>query len=190
MSCPDWRVLSEQAEQKDHGAWDDAVAHFDSGCRLCRRDALTAEPTLVFRPLRTSTTSTMEMSAAQEASEVDAVRQAVAAMRTASRVSSIGHRARHAMGWKRWVAAAALAVAALSMSADNAAHYGQDNRQDSPQGHGNQRAAVRGPVMPAAYVGGADLPTSEGVDRPGARVYHMDGDGLSVVMIVDESFDV
>jgi hypothetical protein len=184
MSCPDWRLL---AEQKDPDGWDAAVAHFDSGCRLCRRDALTAEPTLVFRPLRTM--STMEMSPAQEASEVDAVRQAVAAMRTASRVSSIGHRARHAMGWKRWVAAAALAVAALSMSADNAA-YRKDNRQDSPQGHSNQRAAIRGPVMPAAYAGGADLPTSQGVDRPGARVYHMDGDGLSVVMIVDESFDV
>jgi hypothetical protein len=176
MSCPDWRTLAPASP-----AWDEAVTHFDGGCRLCRREALTAEPTLVFRQLREA--GPAAMSPAQEASEVDAVRQAVAAMRTASRVGSIGRRARHG-GWTRWAAAAALAVAALSIPADNA------HRQDGPQGHGSQRAAIRGTVMPAAYAGGVDLPSSQGVDRPGARVYHMDGDGLSVVMIVDESFDV
>ena len=45
--------------------------------------------------------------------------------------------------------------------------------------------------MPAACQrcggGPADI---EGVDRPDARVYHMDGEGISVVMIVDESLDV
>ena len=47
---------------------------------------------------------------------------------------------------------------------------------------------LRGGVLPAAYNGAAD--PAPGTGRPGARVYHMDGDGMSVVMIVDESLDV
>src|SRR5438270_9030121 len=121
MSCPDWRALAPASP-----AWDEAVAHFDGGCRLCRRDALTAEPTLVFRQLRSgSIGGPAAMSPAQEASEVDAVRQAVAAMRTASRVESHSRRA----GWKRWAAAAALAAAALSIPADNAWRHLAAERQ-------------------------------------------------------------
>lgn len=186
MSCPDWRALAAQAERKDPGSWDEAVAHFDGGCRLCRRDALAAEPTLVFRQLR-SAAAPAAMGPAQEASEVDAVRQAVAAMRTASRVSSMasdGRRARHGAGWTRWAAAAVLAIASLSISADR-----QEHRPDG-RPNGNQAAAARGAVRPAAYTGEAGRLTFEGVDRPGARVYNMDGEGLSVVMIVDESLDV
>ena len=71
MSCPDWRALSPET-----AAWSEAVTHFDSGCSHCRRDALRADPTLVFRGLRAS--GAPEMSLAQESSEVEAVRQAVA----------------------------------------------------------------------------------------------------------------
>jgi len=177
MSCPDWRTLTPESP-----AWDAAVAHFDGGCRLCRRDALTAEPTLVFRQLRTASPV---MSPAQEASEVEAVRQAVAAMRTASRVDSIEHRSRR-LGWKRWAVAAALAAAALSIPADNAWRHFEAQRQELAS---QPESMLRGGVVPAAYGREAD-PALSGTSRPGARVYHMDGDGMSVVMIVDESLDV
>jgi hypothetical protein len=46
-------------------------------------------------------------------------------------------------------------------------------------------------VQHAAPPSGAAEPAAiEGLNRPGARVYHMDGEGLSVFMIVDESLDV
>jgi len=182
MSCPNWRALAPASP-----AWDAAVAHFDGGCRLCRRDALTAEPTLVFRQLRSgSVGGPAAMSPAQEASEVDAVRQAVAAMRTVSRVDSIEHRSRR-FGWKRWAVAAALATAALSIPADNAWRRLETRSEELA----SQPSMLRGGVLPAAY-GEADpaLSGTGGTSRPGARVYHMDGDGMSVVMIVDESLDV
>jgi hypothetical protein len=181
MSCPDWRTLTPESP-----SWDAAVAHFDGGCRLCRRDALKAEPTLVFRQLRSGSPAAPVMSAAQEASEVDAVRQAVAAMRTASRVDSIEHRSRR-FGWKRWAVAAALAAAALSIPADNAWRHLDAQRLALASQPASQPATMlRGGVLPAAYGGEADPQ----MGRPGARVYHMDGDGMSVVMIVDESLDV
>jgi hypothetical protein len=186
MSCPDWRVLAGRRDDRDDAVdrepegWSAAVAHFESGCTLCRRDALAADPILVFRRLRTA--GTAEMSQAQEASAVDAVRQAVAAMRTASRVDSIESRNR--AGWKRWVAAAGLIAAALSVTTDNGWQ-----RQGLPD---QAAAGRRGAVLPASYAGATgatELPTAEG-GRPGARVYRMDGEGMSVVMIVDESLNV
>jgi len=174
MSCPDWRSLTPASP-----SWDEAVTHFDGGCRLCRRAALTAEPTLVFRQLRGA--GPVAMSPSQEASEVAAVRQAVAAMRTAKRVDSRSRRA----GWKRWAAAAALAAAALSIPADNAWRHFAAVRQELAS---QSPSMLRGGVLPAAY--GGEAGTAQGTGRPGARMYHMDGDGMSVVMIVDESLDV
>jgi hypothetical protein len=56
-------------------------------------------------------------------------------------------------------------------------------------------AAVRGQGIAAAATVPADdltrLPVFEGLDRPrDANVYQLDGDGLLVVMIVDETLDV
>ena len=188
MSCPDWRGLARlrsPLDEQDPAGWDDAVTHFENGCPSCRRDALLAEPMLVFRRLRaTAGAGAPEMSAAQEASEVDAVRQAVAALRAAGRVDA--SRSRRFVRW-RWVAAAGLTAAALSIPADNAWQLHQD-RGALP----SSTAALHGAVLPAAFAtsGDADLPTVEGVNRPGARIYHMDGEGMAVVMIVDESLDV
>ena len=42
----------------------------------------------------------------------------------------------------------------------------------------------------AAPPASAEPAAIEGLNRPGARVYHMDGEGISVFMIVDESLDV
>ena len=159
MSCPDWTALAARRED----GWKAAVEHFD-GCTLCRREALAADPLLVFRRLPVA-----ELTPAEEQVEVDAVRQAVAAMRTAERLE----RRRSFAGWRRWTAAAVLAGAALTVGR---------GRVSAPE-----RAAGTPAVPPAVA---AQAPPLEGVNRPGARVYHMDAEGTPVVMVFDESFDV
>jgi hypothetical protein len=185
MSCPDWRALSLDSRETED--WSEALAHFDSVCMHCRRDALKVDPTLVFRGLRAAPAPAAgSASMGSTSSEVDAMCQAVAAMRAAHRVDSVEHRSHPA--WKRWAVAAGLVLAALSIPADNA----WKRREQAVTGR-PAAAAILGAVMPAALVGGMgeiDLPTVEGVNHPDARVYHMDGEGLSVVMIVDESLDV
>jgi hypothetical protein len=161
VSCPDWTGLAARRDAEP-GGWADAVQHFD-GCVLCRREALTADPLLVFRRL-----PVVELTPAEERSEAEAMRQAVAAMRTAERLEI----RRRFTGWRRWAAAAVLAVAALSVGRDKVQHSEQAAR-----------------VMPVPALA-APGPALEGVDRPGARVYHMAGEGILVTMVYDESLDV
>jgi len=163
VSCPDWSGVAARREAEPSG-WAAAVAHYD-GCSLCRREALAADPLLVFRRLPVE-----EMTPAEEQAEVDAVRQAVTAMRTAGRLEV----RRRFAGWRRWAAAVVLAAAALSVGRDKAR---------------NLETLVMAPVSeaPAAAAAG---PTLEGLNRPGARVYHLANEGVSVVWIVDESLDV
>jgi hypothetical protein len=161
VSCPDWTAL---AARRDDG-WTAAVEHFDN-CTLCRREALLADPLLVFRRLPVA-----ELTAGEERAEVEAARQAVAAMRTAERLEF----RRSFAGWRRWAAAAVLAGTALTM--------GRGDRAPGPQ-----RAAAAPVAAPVTVA--APVQTLEGVNRPGARVYHMDGEGISVFMVFDESLDV
>lgn len=177
MSCPDWTSLIAGRDDRrgvEPEGWSDALAHFDGGCQVCRKDALKADPTLVFR--RLAQVPAARMTEAQERAEVDSVRQAVAAMRAASRLDKGSRRgvfARGAAGgWKRWSAAAALALMAVTVPSDT-------------------RRTASEPEAPVA-VEVLDLseqtgPILEGeVDLPGTRVYHLGGD---VVMFVNESFD-
>ena len=162
MSCPDWTGVATRRETEPDG-WAAAVEHFDS-CALCRREALAADPLLVFRRL-----PAVELAPAEERAEVEAVRQVVAAMRTAERLEV----RRSFAGWRRWAAAAVLTLASLSVGRDKA----------------RQLEGVVTAPLPAAPKSTAG-PTLEELDRPGARVYHMAGEGVSVFMIVDESLDV
>jgi hypothetical protein len=198
VSCPDWQTLAawrDDPRGEEPAEWREALAHLDGGCARCRRAALAADPTLVFRRLAAPSAP----APAQEASEADAMRRAVAAMRAASRVEAVERRGRSfkALSWKRWAAAAALAVAALSMPGDDARLRRESLAADPIA------ASLLPAATPAAlYTGGfeaamagqaalgEDLPTLEGSDRPGARVYHMDGEGLSGTMIFDETLDV
>lgn len=199
MSCPDWKALAtwrETPQAEEPAEWREALGHLDRGCAHCRRAALAADPTLVFRRLA----SVPEPTPAQEASDVEAMRRAVAAMRAASRVEKVERhgRAARTISWKRWGSAAALAVVALSMPGDETRlHREPATRLVSMTSLATPAVlSAEGPeavVLPAAAFPVAatdDLPTLEGVNRPGARVYHMDGEGMSVVMIVDETLDV
>lgn len=197
MSCPDWKILAawrDDPSSPEPAEWSGALAHFDRGCQDCRRTALAADPTLVFRRLMT----VAEPAPAQEASDVDSMRRAVAAMRAASRVEAV-ERKRQTLSWKRWGLAAVLALAALTLPSGEARHplarLDQPNqlnqRPDFAGGLlGGLLSDPRGAALAVPASMGDDLPTVDGVNRPGARVYHMDGEGLAVVMIVDESLDV
>ena len=194
MSCPDWKTLAawrDDPSAAEPAGWNDALAHFDRGCQTCRRTALAADPTLVFRRL----VAVPDMTPPQESSEVDSMRRAVAAMRAASRVEAV-ERKRRTLSWKRWAVAAVLALAMLTLPGETRPPFDRLDRLDTRQDLagsllggdllGEEQSAAL--AVPASL--GDELPTVEGVNRPGARVYHMNGEDLSVVMIVDESLDV
>src|SRR6202023_4044453 len=111
VSCPDWRRLDPAARDaagapraaadatgaiSASGAigavgaidalhalhWQQALSHLDSGCPDCWREALAVDPTLIFRRLPAA-----ELTAAQEADEVEAARLAGAAMRPPRRLA-------------------------------------------------------------------------------------------------------
>jgi hypothetical protein len=172
MSCPDWRLLAAHREREgtDPEGWTAAMEHFDA-CPPCRREALAADPLLVFRRL-----PAVELGAAEEQAEVEAVRQAVAAMRTARRLAA----PRGLAAWRRWGVAAVLALAALSVSRDR-----------DPQLERGR--AIRASLVPLALpvpARAAAEPAVEVLNHPDARVYQQTDGGLSVIMVVHESFDV
>jgi hypothetical protein len=189
VSCPDWKNLAawrDDPSAAEPAAWSDALTHFDRGCQTCRRTALAADPTLIFRRL----VAIPEPTPAQEASEVDSMRRAVAAMRAASRVEAV-ERKRRTLSWKRWAVAAVLALAMLTLPGETRHPFDRLDRLDTRQDlAGSLLSGDRGAALAVPASLGDDLPTVEGVNRPGARVYHMDGEDLAVVMIVDESLDV
>jgi hypothetical protein len=190
VSCPDWNALSAHRRER-HGVepegWSAALAHLDGGCQLCRRQALAADPTLVFR--RLAAVPATAMTETQERAEVDAVLQAVTAMRAASRLESLEPRRRASSAWRRWPLAAALLLAGLSLPSN---HTGPGRPEAAVLREGRIAAAAPEAFPPMAETRQVDLgePVVEGVNLPKARVYHMSGEGLSVVMVVDESIDI
>jgi hypothetical protein len=192
VSCPDWIVLTAHRRGRDGSepaGWSEALAHLD-GCNLCRRQALAADPTLVFR--RLAAVPAAAMTPVEERSEADGVRAAVAAMRAASRLDSLEARPRTSSGWRRWSTGALAAILALAAvvvpskplkvvsNAADAAIFRE----------GRVEVGVLDEPVPAAQQVDLEEPVVEGVNLPDARVYHMSGDGLSVVMVVDESLDI
>ncbi|MFP5285781.1 MAG: hypothetical protein ACLGI9_08585, partial [Thermoanaerobaculia bacterium] len=104
---------------------------------------------------------------ADEAAEVASVRQAVAAMRTASRLEASR---RSSAGWRRWAAAAVLAAAALSL--------GQDGGQIPDRA---SLAASPVPGMVEQPAGGPEPPISEDLYPD----YQVDSEEMSVYMVYD-----
>ena len=166
MSCPDWISAVAARERGEEPAdWAGMVEHLD-GCKECRSEALAADPLLVFRRL-----PGVELTAAEERSEIEAMQQAVAAMRAAERVSAT--RRWSVAGWRRWAAAAVLALASLSVSWDKAPHV-------QPQAAAAKPIQVPQVIAPV----GLDLMDNS------ARVYHLKGKDTTVTWIVGENIDV
>lgn len=174
-TCPsaaEWRALTghrREANGEEPAGWAAAVEHLDGGCKTCRQTALDADPTLVFRRLP-----------AVEAGDADvaAMIHAVSVLRTASRIAP-ERRRRH--GWQRWASAAALLLAALSSGSSPALRESL-----VPAIPGLSTASRAAAVLPARM---QMMPALEGLDRPDARVYQMEQDDFSVVMVVDPKFE-
>jgi hypothetical protein len=189
--CPDWRTLVLHRDPaagaaEEPAGWPEALAHLD-GCPACRRSAVEADPTLLFRRLPALSS---DMSADAEALEVESMRQAVTAMRTARRLTPPRERA----AWKRWMAAASLAAAALSLGADHGLRRATSATIAAVPAVA-PRIALPVPIPRAPQAvprfASEQVPMVEELNRPAARVYQMDGGkNLSVVMIVDERLDV
>jgi len=86
MSCrehphTDWRALVARRDEsgENPAGWDEAMSRIDA-CGDCRRLALMADPSLVFRRLPRVETG---------AADVESMRQAVASLRRASRVTAV-----------------------------------------------------------------------------------------------------
>ena len=197
MSCPNWTSLAAHRHGggSEPEGWSEALAHFD-GCRLCRKQALKADPTLVFR--RLPPVSSAAMTAAQEQAEVESVRQAVAAMRAASRLDPREARRSTSSNWKRWAAAAALALAALTLPSHES-RESRDAREAGEtaaifrEGRMTELSSETHELVADAPAGRqVDLSWSviEGVSSPGARVYEMIGGEMPVVMVVNEDIDL
>ncbi|HVT57354.1 MAG TPA: hypothetical protein VHR45_03055 [Thermoanaerobaculia bacterium] len=212
MSCPDWKTLALDFRRSSgpgparlaaEAEWELALRHLD-GCPSCRREALAADPTLVFRGLPAP-----ELPSAEERTEVEAMRAAVVAMRNASRHGRrdrIAERHLDAPAWgriSRRSLAAGLTAMALLLGG------GESLRQGVTQPGGSFPAPASlagGPASapsfhfrtPAGFfassVGAAPAAAHGSIEelrrRPHARVYQIDGPRLSVVMIVDEKLDV
>lgn len=192
MSCPDWIGLTAHRRERrlrdaaEPEGWSEAMAHLD-GCNLCRRQALAADPTLVFR--RMAAVPAAAMTPAEERSEADAVRAAVTAMRAASRLDSLEARPRTSSGWKRWSTGALAAV--LALAAVIVPSRPAKVASEAPLvRQARVEAGLLDEPVPAAQQVDLEEPVVEGVNLPDARVYHMSGDGLSVVMVFDESLDI
>lgn len=183
MSCPDWTGLvalreraADAANTAEPAGWAEAVAHLDA-CPRCRREAMAADPLLVFRRLPVT-----EMPEAEEQAEAESMRQAVAAMRTARRLES----RRSFAGWRRWAAAAVLTVASLAVGRDKA-----------PENLSLAAAVPEGvAVAPAVATAAIEAPSPAGtavlerLDGSDARVYQVDGKDLTAFMIVGNKVDV
>jgi hypothetical protein len=169
-SCPDWTGLVALREREDAepAGWAEAVTHLDA-CPRCRREAMAADPLLVFRRLPVA-----EMPEAVEQAEAESMRQVVAAMRTAKRLES----RRSFAGWRRWAAAAVLTVASLAVGRDKAP------------------VDLSPAAAPAAVAAAAEAPSPaatavlERLDGSDARVYQVDGKDLTAFMIVGDKVDV
>jgi hypothetical protein len=194
MTCSDWTLLAAHrladspaaAEPEDAGAWAEALDHLDR-CPECRRRAVAADPTLVFRSL-----SAWE----PDAAEVDAMRAGVAALRRAHRVTPEGAlqakaaparaAAGERTGWR--VAAAAGLAAALLSAAPVAERLSGERSRPAPSAARFAAGAVGVPV--AAFLDDPSLPAVDDIENPTASVYHFDDDQVAVVMVVDAGLDV
>jgi hypothetical protein len=178
LSCPDWKALSAWRRERDGvepAGWRAALAHFDGGCKACRRQALTADPTLMFRAV-----PVIEIPEAQEVDEVEAMRQAVAAMRTASRMEALETR-RDRQSWWKYASAAVLAVAALSVSTDGQFEDGREALRAVSRGTGSVVSAGFPGALPQPVYEAEMLPAEPG---PEGGPFKIDaGDGFPTPIV-------
>lgn len=201
---PDWQrlVALRDAAGREPAGWRDAVTHMES-CEPCRRAALAADPTLVFRRLPAP---------AVDGTDADAMRRAVAALRRANRVApldgapaaadgegSVTDRLRRLPAAVRRLAASLLLVAAGTAGLLMVGVGPPDGGGAVvPAATHSTDAAAPGsggglwrPGAPTASPDGAGEPVFEGLSAPRAADVYQAGEGdMTVVMVVDENLDI
>jgi len=170
MICPSPEELIlafEDSGLRDSDVSPALLAHLDV-CSPCRGRAIEIDPTVVFRELPPLAVSEGEVERMR-----DAVHILVRNRGLVERVSD-PHR-----GVRR---------AAIGLLAGLALILGPEMRRLDPGMLANGAHSTSGLIatmqMPPPY------PSIEDVDPPSARVYQLQDDGLSIVMIVDESLDL
>ncbi|MCP4659203.1 MAG: hypothetical protein GY856_27655 [bacterium] len=180
MSCPDWRTLTTARRDADPEAWQSALAHFDD-CSLCRRDALTAEPTLLFRRL-----PTLEAGADQIAD----MQRAVATMRRARSMEEPRGRAPYRQPplgepstWLRAAALAAVLLGAALLRGTGPATTDRVEHAALGPGAVSTESLSAVNTAPASF-DPARLPLVEDVDPSYGSVIQVMDDDFAIVMVV------
>ena len=190
MNCPDWCDLASRRDEAPE-LWERALLHHDT-CDRCRRDALAAEPTLLFRQM-----------AAPELGRADiaAIKQAVTTMRRTlplaeaaedSAAEGVGGRSRRAQRSKKvWLQAAVLAVilfgAALFQGGLEHEKNALDPASSAPpaalvattQAHGDPVA-----LPPWNDLSLEELPLVEDADPSYGSIVEVVGQDISFVLVV------
>lgn len=190
MSCPNWDALARQraSTQREAAAWRQAVSHLDS-CGVCRRQAVVSDPLLAFRG-RLGDASERRPEAAEVADMCRSVRAVVR-----SREWETPQRpARRSSAWRQAAAVGLLAFLLLLLGPNGRVGPVPPTVVQVDPRTVQVSDRVPGTVSPIEILDHltATLPLSlvENVDRPGARVYEMRRENLSLVMIIDRTLDV
>lgn len=177
MTCRDWTSYLEFRARRDGLApadWRTAKEHLE-GCPECREAALRVDPTLVFHRLP----EIQQPSAQTVEAMVDSVTQLVRARRVELR----GIASTRPTKKFYFAASVLLAVGVLLMGGPLLPPVPEtslaqlDFGPTAPAGKSRQRAGIA-------------LPLVESLERSDARVYQLEEDDFSLVMIVAEGLDV
>jgi hypothetical protein len=182
MSCADWMTADGSPMHPDAltGEVRRRLTHHLQECEACRRAALETDPTLVF-------------SLRSEVGEADADSAAmIASVRSLRRVRGL----EMAPSRNRRLTGGGIAAAVLGAMLLMLVPSGGERRAGSfpvPGQPGTELSADRdqqltgfGTLPPRVQ----ESPILEDLDRQEARVYQVDEEDLSVVMVVDESLDL
>lgn len=180
MSCPNWNALLAHRDSEpnlDPDAWVSAMEHLES-CDLCRQEAFSAEPSLLFQDLP---------SLSVEADDVATMKSAVAAMRRAEPLQAAHPPRRRFLPALR---AAALAALVLSLAGL------QGGVEEGPEAHLGNASAVSAtklsahrPAVISAPVRSAH-PLIENVQTLSGTMVQMVDSELDVVLLISDDLDV
>lgn len=168
MRCPDWSSLVAHRYRTDGvepAGWWKAVAHL-KGCERCRREALLADPTLLF----------VDRLTVEPAAEPPIRAREVVALASRGRPG-----ARFVP--RSWLAAAAALVLAVGLI-QGARHLAlSDGRSALP-------VAATAEASMAAQPVGIEMPLVESLDNDTSRLYQVAAGEIDFVLIVDEGLEL
>jgi hypothetical protein len=169
MSCPSWSTLVVHRYRRlgeEPAGWQEALCHLET-CERCRREALLADPTLLFVD-RMPVESTADPAIG------------VGDVLARARLEEQGSRLRRRI----WLAAAAALILTLGLS--------QGVRRLVPS---ESDSTVASPARPAGepvveLQTSPELPLIDGLANPETRVYQVAAGDMDFVVIVDASLDL